>query len=505
MNIEECFRHIPDWLTPDMKIFVHDVVFKDKHYIFVERDGISYCTHCRQFFNTDKLRHKQIFICPHCLASCTVRTSWRGRKRLIDEAYFTYYLKSATNPDVIVAIGTYAVRDFTGDYRTVETKFTDMDLYVFQPGTAGVAFHRQTYYSMARTIESSSWYQAQAAKCQYRRDRNLNIYTTYSRDSIAEAVAGTPYRYSTWDKYEIDDMVEFFDLCSRYQCIEYLTKLGFSHLIYSKLNYERTYRSINWRGKTPLQVLGLSKQELSYIKKNNLTMDFLDLKILKQGKLDGSNFTVTEAENVTATWGHLIEEYLGYKQYGNIRKFHNYFTKQIAKNKIKRYDDCFRTWRDYQADCDKLGMDLSRESVLFPRNLHRAHQNTIKLVKYKADELLDRKIKLRAEALTMFSFESDGLLIKPAMSTKELIDEGSALSHCIGGYAKYYASGDSDLYFIRKTEEPDKPYFSAQVKKGELIQCRGLKNCEATKEIEEFMEIFIDTMFKKPNRKEATN
>ena len=269
MNIEECFMHIPARLTPDMKIFAHDVVFHNRHYIFVERDGIGYCTHCRQYLTAGKLRHKAIEICPHCQTNCTVRNSWRGRKRLIDEAYFTYYLKSAINPDVIVAIGTYAVRDFTGDYRTVETKFTDMDLYVFHPGSAGVAFHRQTYYSMARTMESSSWYQAQAAKCQYRRDRNINIHTTYSRDSIAEAVVDTPYRYNTWDKYEIDDMVEFFDLCSRYQCIEYLTKLGFSHLIHGKLNYERTYRAINWRGKNPLQVLGLSKQEMYDIKKQH--------------------------------------------------------------------------------------------------------------------------------------------------------------------------------------------------------------------------------------------
>jgi len=510
MNIEECFRHIPNRLTPDMKIFAHDVVFHDKHYIFVERSGSGtrlecYCTYCRKYFDADKLRHKQMLTCPHCQAYCTVRSAWRGRKKLIDEAYFTYYLKSAIDPQAIVAIGTYVVRDFRGDYRTVETKFADMDLYVFQPGTAGVAFHRQTYYSMAQTMEPSSWYRARAAKCQFNRDRNHNIHCTYSRDSIIEAVAGTPYRYSTWEQYQIDDMVEFFDLCSRYQCIEYLTKLGFSHLVKDKLGWHKTYRAINWRGKTPLQVLGLTKQELHDIRKNDITMTFLDLKILQSGKKDDSNLTPAEAEAIATNWGHMLEEWQKLKQYGSLRKLHSYFTKQLSKNKIKRYDDCLRTWRDYLADCERLGMDLSRETVVFPRNLHRAHQNTIKQVKYREDELLDRRINLRFDVLNkLYRFEYNGLLIRPASSTKEIIAEGSTLSHCIGGYSRRYADGQTDLFFIRKTEESDKPYYSVEIRKGELIQCRGFKNCEATKEVKIFLEVFLESMFKQ-NRKEAAN
>jgi len=504
MNIEECFRHIPNRLTPEMRVFAHDVVFKDKHYIFVERNGISYCTHCRQYFSTDKLRHKMILTCPHCLTNCTVRTSWLGRKKLIDEAYFTYYLKSAINPDAIVAIGTYAVRDFTGDYKTVETEFASMDLYVFQSGKPGVAFHRANYYSMARTMESSSWHQAQAAKCQYRRGRNLNIHCTYSRDSIAEAVISTPYRYSTWEKYEIDDMVEFFDLCSRYQCIEYLTKLDFSHLIYGKLNYERTHRTINWRGKTPLQVLGLTKQELQFIKKNNITMNFLDLKILHLGKKDGSNLTPAEARFIAAKWGYNLEEWLKLRKYGTIRQVNSFFTKQLAKNKIKSCDSAFQTWRDYLADCGRLEMDLTQERVIFPRNLHRAHQNTIRQVKYKKDELLDGKIKLRAANLENLKFEYAGMLIRPATSTTELIEEGKTLQHCVGGYAERYATGSTDIFFIRKIEEPGKPYYTAEIRKGELIQCRGNKNTSETEEIKKFMKVFLETMFKQ-GRKEAVN
>jgi len=507
MNIEECFRHIPNRLTPEMKIYAHDVVFKDKHYIFYSKDGKQqncYCTYCKQYFTGTGLKHKHPHICPQCQTTCTARSEGMRRKKLIDEAYFVYYLKSAIDPQCITAVGTYAVRDFSGNFRTVETMFIDQDLFIFTPSVGGVAFHRYTYYSRAKTMESeSSFGKAGAVKCQYFRDRNQNIHCTYSRDSIAEAVADTPYRYCTWEQYKHRDMVEFFDLASRYQCVEYLTKLGFSYLIKDKLDGLRTFHAVNWRGKNPLQVLGLSKQELNDIRKNNITMSFLDLKILKLGKRDGSNLTPAEAEAITGTWGHMVEEYLKLKQYSNIRQLNNYLTRQIAKNKIKRYDDCFRIWRDYLADCDRLGMDLISDKTIFPRNLHRAHQNTIKLVKHKEDELLDKKIKTRYEKLEKLTFEHNGLIVIPAASTGEIIAEGVMLKHCIGGYCKGYADGRYDLFFIRRVDEPEDPYYSIEIREGRLVQCYGYDHAKATDEIQNFIDLFIKTMFKKQSRKEA--
>ena len=507
MNIEECLAHIPNRLTPDMKIFAHDVVFKDNHYIFTERNGKRldcYCTYCRSEFEIDKLRHNELHYCPHCRVACTVKSGWRGRKYLINEAYFVYYLKSAVDPQAIVAIGTRAVRDFTGDYRTVETLFAEIDLFVFQHGKPGQAFHRYNYYSMAKTMQTYEWTKAVAAKCQFNRDRNNNIHCACSLASVKVAVAGTPFQYSTWEKYNYDSMVGFFDLASRYQCVEYLTKLGFSWLVKDKLNGEKTYRAINWRGKNPIEVLGLTKQEIHDVRINGINLDFLDLKILKASKADGSNFTPAEAEKfgIDGLRDH-VDGYLKLKRYGTLRQIYNYLTKQVAKGKIKNCYQCFIFWRDYLNDCVELGMDLSRETIVFPRNLHRAHQRTIKLVKHKEDELLDRKIKVRAESLQ--SLEHNGLIIRPACSTGEIIAEGVYLKHCIGGYCAGYANGQYDLYFIRKAEEPEDPYYSAEVRDGKLIQCYGYEHVKATSEVQEFLDLFIEVAYKKQSRKEAAN
>jgi len=424
---------------------------------------------------------------------------------MIDQAYFVYYLKSAIDPRAIVAIGTRVVRDFTGDFRTVETKFADIDLFVFQPGKPGQAFHRYNFYSMAKTMKSFSWTKAVAAKCQFNRDGNHNIHCVFSPVNISAVVAGTPFQYSTWERYQHSSMVDFFDLASRYQCIEYLTKLGFSYLIKDKLNGEKTYRSINWRGKNPVEVLGLTKQEINDIRKDGINLDFLDLRILKLSKKDCSNFTPAETERIGIAWlRDLIDEYLKLKRYGNLRQVNNYLTRQVSKGKIKQLKDCFRFWRDYLADCGRLGMDLSRERIIFPRNLHRAHQNTIKLVKHQEDELLDHKIKTRYEKLEKLTFEHNGLIVIPAASTGEIIAEGVMLKHCIGGYCKGYADGRYDLYFIRRVDEPEDPYYSIEIREGRLVQCYGYNHAKATEEIQNFIDLFIKTMFKQ-GRKEAAN
>ena len=47
---------------------------------------------------------------------------------------------------------------------------------------------------------------------------------------------------------------------------------------------------------------------------------------------------------------------------------------------------------------------------------------------------------------------------RPARKLIELIDEGNALNHCVGSYVDSYANGRTDILFLRRAEEPDKPW-----------------------------------------------
>lgn len=77
---------------------------------------------------------------------------------------------------------------------------------------------------------------------------------------------------------------------------------------------------------------------------------------------------------------------------------------------------------------------------------------------------------------------------------EELIDEGSALHHCVGTYGATVARGDSCIFFIRRADAPDTPWYTLQVelKTVKELQNHGLRNCPPTKEVQEFVDRWLE-------------
>lgn len=512
LSLNEVRKHIPVTVTPEMKDFAIEEVFAAKRYIFTTRQGKhqhGHCTYCWRDFPTEGLRHNEMANCPKCKSLCTVKASGLGRKRLVDEAYFTYYLKSAIDPKAIAAVGIYAVRNFSGDYRGVKTKFMNQALYVFRAGIGGIGFRQWLWYSTEEQKFLTGYYTRMATvRNQFNRDHNAHIFSAYSRKSIAAAVKGTPFGWSGWEQYDdIADMTEFFDLFARYPCVEYLTKLGFKHLVRGKITGASTYSAINWRGKTMARVFRLTGAQLEMVRKEPPgAVTFPVLRLLQLGRKDGSNLTFAEASELSRNLQHYYNDLMKPLPYGSLRKIYAYLRKQMRKGRKTHYTtlgQVLTAWRDYLADCRQLEFDLALERVVFPANLYRAHQNTIKQVKVKADELLNRKIRARAAKLKDLCFEHEGLLIRPAESTEELIAEGKALHHCVGTYAQRYAEGRGDLFVIRQADNADKPFFTAEIFEGYIRQCYGLKNCPPDKTVQTFLDAFkSERLEKKPAKTE---
>ena len=91
------------------------------------------------------------------------------------------------------------------------------------------------------------------------------------------------------------------------------------------------------------------------------------------------------------------------------------------------------------------------------------------------------------------TWEQEGILIRPVEDQKELIAEGKTLNHCVGTYAKRHAEGRCSILLIRKTEEPDKPWYTLNfnVKTGTVTENRGNRNCARTPEVQAFEEAWL--------------
>ena len=105
----------------------------------------------------------------------------------------------------------------------------------------------------------------------------------------------------------------------------------------------------------------------------------------------------------------------------------------------------------------------------------------------------------RYEELYKYTFEYDGISIRPPKTAAELREEGMKLNHCVFSYADSHAKGKTAILFIRRTDEPDKPYFTLELdeKKLTVKQNRGKGNCARTKEVIAFEEKWLGYIKKK--------
>lgn len=490
---KEYTEHFSDDISDGVKKYAIEEAFKFSRYIFTRKDKhqqYGFCTHCEAEFKTYSLKHNEETTCPNCKSRVMVRSGGMGRKYMIDTVYFVYYEKSIKNPNVLIARGIQAQRDYRYDYTRVKTHYFLMAMYVFDAIKGQSTMLKKNYYgdSFERTssiCSLSSPFEQRGAR------------VGYSRESIEVAVKNTPFKYSQWDSYYSGDMTKFFELYTKYPNIEYLTKEGLKDLVQDKIDRGLTYRTINWKGKTIFKMLKINKQDLKQIKAQKINITFSFLKVFQDAKKRDWNLTLEETISVAKDYLCCYDSLQNALKYSSMKKLLNYFSKQYNNYNIYKtekhyygHSSVLTTFRDYISDCVKLEMDTTKDQVVFPKDLYTAHQNTIKQIKMQKDEKLDLLIKNRVKILEKYIFKCNGLTIRPAGSSSELIAEGAALTHCVGGYADRYAKGETDIFFIRKVSELDKSYYTIEIKKDKIIQVHGKNNRSPSVDVQEFIKAF---------------
>ena len=286
--------------------------------------------------------------------------------------------------------------------------------------------------------------------------------------------------------------------------VENLVRQGYSKYVTSVFTnatvvdnyYSTVYRIsqtglfINWKEVKPLKMLGLDKSEVDIAKKCTMDEILLYRRIRdKRGiKLnyaqiaaignDNRHFFAFASEDVN---GVLIP----------IVRTLNYIEKQKADHKgdIVSAGYLLDYWNMLYAVYGEM-----IASEMYPRDIIAAHDAMVARKQEKESAELQAMFDKRLEELEALSFkdEETGLLIRPCRSQLEMIAEGKALSHCVGGYAKTHATGKTSILLIRKIEEPDIPYYTLEYNKGAVVQNRGKSNCSRTDAVKRFEEKWLN-------------
>lgn len=180
------------------------------------------------------------------------------------------------------------------------------------------------------------------------------------------------------------------------------------------------------------------------------------------------------------------------QRFGLVRVWNYIRKQQESARKIHSIGGTVGFCVDYWKDAERAGLDLKSEVVAFPHSVTEAQARATAAIRYREDAALRGKFEKMAKRLQALRWEYMGLIITPAESEEQLILEGKALGHCVGGYGKAHCSGES-IFFIRHTESPGESYFTLQLDTatGKVLQNRGRHNCARTPEVEAFEQAWL--------------
>lgn len=291
--------------------------------------------------------------------------------------------------------------------------------------------------------------------------------------NLSSAVPSSEYI----EKYFRDNLVRFDPLViashnSRIGQIEYLLKLGL-HSLASTIDYlDPDARSFS-------DLFGVSKQYLPLMRKYNISYYRLRWLQALDFHVDEDLFCKIFKLNIRFDNFYDLLHTYGYHKFSK-RKLINYISKFEAAHEHQSFYTIFRDY--YQMLSYDLGCTLT-DADYFPRDLLEAHDRVSERALYIRREKENAEFsKLVPELYKSIpcSFERDNYAIVLPSSATDFVDEGQALSICVGSgsYINKHKRGESLICFIRKISDLKKSYVCCEISLHSytVVQVHGYKN-----------------------------
>lgn len=500
---EEYLKHFDLHVSDGIKSFVEEIL-KDKEYLFVRNEYESeplsnekvkvqygYCSHCRKEFKTgEHLKHNEVIICPECGAEIAVKNIGYGKKCLMNDFCFYWFDKSIIDPKVVTCKGYYLRKDYYKDYKNPHYEYSIQALYIFDTRANKSVMLKHNYWEDNYEERSSIF------------DFNINWlgnkYCYCSFESLDAAVKDTIFQYSRYkNRCGQTSIVKYLDKFCKYPWIEQLEKMHFNKLVDSLENGWTTFNAINYKGKDIFKKLKLNRGEVKQLAnmslKEKLTPNVL--RIYQLNRENGFKASFEEALELDKITKYSTEDVYKFVKIIGTNKVIKYCNKQYTQFNNDSYfgkGSVISKWRDYLNNCKKLNWDITDKSILFPKDLQKAHNHTTKLINAEKNKEVDKKIKRRLPKLKKkYFFKDNTFFIRPAESSEDLINEGGTLNHCVAvHYMKPYANKETDILMIRRIDNPTQPLVTVEVKNGEIRQAYGKNDTIPQKDVQEFIEKF---------------
>lgn len=503
------------------------------------------CTYCKKIGTVDRakmrLRNNEKGECPFCGSRVTYKAKGKMSCQIIDERWFIYvdrqekgFLLRYFNARRHIRNDSYIVGALNKN-RIEETLYEYSRCFWTFIGMKPV---KDSYeWGVYHQRGNSRWIPDEGKIC----CMECILYP----GNLPQAWEHTPMKYSALEilaqnipttafRYE-----DAMDVYLKFPKLEWLCKMGLNQLAKDAVRgfqYSNMVGKIDYKADTIYGILGLTKVNTKVLQA--IDGNHYELRLLQVAQKYGiqmkpeqlkefyetfeCNTELLKAKNRKISLHKLCryiekesERYpIGDKNYCRWNYSYNRYTER-KDPRIERKQNMANDWLEYIGWCKELKYDLSNMFIYMPNNFRKVHDRTAE--EYKA--LQDKKaaaekrrreeaarkeleqtkkamaeIFKKSEGMDAFSIKGKGLILVVPKSGDEIRAEGEALHHCVGGYVESVAKGETNIFFVRKADEPDKPYFTMEWNHNKIIQCRGMKNCGMPPEVRAFTQVFEKKM-----------
>lgn len=304
----------------------------------------------------------------------------------------------------------------------------------------------------------------------------------------AEEINKSPFRWCGFAEYvkHTSTAMRFLALCTVYpRQVEMLMKAGMWRPVMERVEAgKKNAAAFSWEAANPLKAFDLSKQELKVFLAGSRDLDILakykqfrranvpcsfDVLYALRGELRGDTFRRVMAKLKKyklppERWENYMEQ-VRYEDLGQKKHPRDFF--HMAE-----------WWHDYVDAAVVLGLDLKNPIFLTPKNLKKKHDEATKaalpILNAMHDAKNERQGRERCRALTKrYTYWTDRWLIRPPIGAREIVAEGKALKHCVGGYADRHVRGAATILFLRDRKDSRKPLVTIEMRGDQIVQIHG--------------------------------
>ena len=463
------------------------------------------CVHCGKRFSVPRnQRSGAEGTCPKCGRPGVFRGDWTQAARE-DKAEICIPYK--VNGDLLLRY-TKVLRSIDAERKKPSYSFEDVfyDLHLHRKNGAPVEY---SYYYGNGGWGGPDWHRLKNDSGG--RYGPSYVYTPQLEPVFGEQIYNVP---TSLLRDQLDRLIRplnfrrLLDNLKNTQQAEYLVKMGLPMIAASSDGFVqgvRSFKAVVGCGKEYLQVLRetqANRREACVIGRQNSHASPEDVKLLVSMNLDSWKLG-------------MVEDVVG-QYHVTIGRVLRYMDRQLRNREQWKHrpsvDTVLTTWRDYRESAEFLGSDMSKTAILMPDKLKERHDvvsaRATEIRKAKEDERNREWVHRRDAMIREASegpvgrfaegYEKNGLCLVLPKAEADFINEGQKLNHCVGNgeYAKRHAEGERMIFFVRRVDDREKPYYTAEINvvSHRVVQLYGFGDRSATPDVRQFVEGFVLAM-----------